>query len=164
MAEVTRRIITGIRNWLKSKQREIDQHHEPTGEHDAHPIAEPYIILTMPTLVALCYEDLVRRHGRTGPIAIEVHPRSHWMGYGKAAHPEGEETYAIRLTVRDSNYFYMIDGSCRLFEHFRIKREHFKLLAIPDLLLSGERRSYYGGAEEVRTLQIRLSPSMSNTL
>src|SRR5215218_4351708 len=91
-------------------------------------------MLTLPGVVALCYDDLVRHAVERGDVAITVYPRNRWGGYGSADHPGAGENYVVRLAAGQHSYFYLVDGDGKVYEHYRTAYDDVELLPLPDLL------------------------------
>lgn len=159
VADVVRRVAAESRDWRQRKRDEIERDRgatvDPSGPFDP----DPQLVLTMPGLVSLCFDDLVHRHGKTGDVSIVVFPRNRWEGYGSVDHPGLGETYVIRLTTTDSEYFYLVDGAGGVSEHYRTEGDDIILLAIPDLLPNDTSGNPYRQPETPRRFEVRASPS-----
>jgi hypothetical protein len=158
IAEAVKLIKAGAQRWKQRKQEELERDGVPRPDGPQFDL-DPQPVLTLPGLVALCYDDLVRRHGESSEITITVHPRNRWAGYGSADHPGAGENYVIRLESGPRSYFYLVDGNGRVYEHYRTANGDVELLPIPDLLPDEISGNALREPERPRQFVVRLPPS-----
>jgi hypothetical protein len=164
IADFIKQVAIGLRDWRERKREDLARNYEELRDRTIHVDLDPQIVLTLPNLVALCYTDLVQRHGEVGNVAITVFPRNRWGGYGSADHPSGGETYLVRLTTEDASYFYLVDGGGGVSEHYRTVGADLELLALPDLLPDDTSGNPYRQPEQPRQFEVRVSTSVNKPL
>ena len=96
----------------------------------------PGIVLTRPAIVALCYTDLIDRHGVTGDVTIDTFPRS-LTSYATPDHPGGPETYLVRAKAGRRTFFYLLDGRGKVLEHYSLAGATLTLLSLPNFMNQG---------------------------
>lgn len=125
--------ITALWTWASKKEREQSEYPDAESVTFMGYSAKPSLTLTGPAVVALCYADLVERHGISEPTTIETFPRG-LAGYETPGHPGGGETYLLRFRVGRRNFFYYVSGTGKVTEHFLMVGTTLSLLPLPDFL------------------------------
>jgi hypothetical protein len=158
VADVIRQIVSRIKASHERRMENTPENIDGGADAIAPQERHARVVLTLPALVALCYADLHRRHGRGGEISIVVFPRNRWAGYGSVEHPAGGETYVIRFAAVDSDYFYLVDGWGNVSEHYRTEGDDLILLPFPDLLLDDASDGQNRQPEAPLRFEVRASP------
>lgn len=122
-------MVSQIIHWAEAKDRSL---RDASGELSFNNF-KPRPFLSRPGLVALCYADLVDRYGVAGDVSIDMFPRTRLPGppYG---HPAQAETNLIQLRAGPHSYFYLVDNSGTVLEHFVATDDEVSLLPLPELV------------------------------
>ncbi len=115
--------------WASNKQREQSEYPESENVTYSSHGAMPGYVLTRPGIVAVCYTDLVDRHGVTGEVILETFPRARFPSIADANHPGGQESYLVRARAGRRSFFYHVLGTGQFTEHYLI--EGATLMALP---------------------------------
>lgn len=127
-------VFHGLKHWAETKEEET-KNKLGDGYGLAWPSDyTPRAVLTQPALIAVCYADLVDRHGKPNAGRIDILPRERFAGYATPDHPSGGETYLIRFSVDDEKYVYLVDGTGTVLEHYVEAGDAIRLLPLADLL------------------------------
>jgi hypothetical protein len=86
--------------------------------------------LTRADVVALCFADAEGRYAIRGQFAIEAFPRSAAY-YSGPDHPAGNEQYLVRISNGDRDFFYLIQASGQVIEHYMVTGGQVSLLTLP---------------------------------
>jgi hypothetical protein len=159
IAEFIRQVASGIRNWQYRKRQEVEQTVGDAIDQTGSLDLDPRMVLTLPDLVALCYTDLVQRHGRGGNVVIDTFPRDHY-DYASPGHPAGGETYLIRLKSGEFSFFYLVDGRGGVSEHYLLAGDELLLLPLPNLLAHEPHSGTYRQPQQSRHVEVRASATV----
>lgn len=121
-----------IRTWASNKERAQSEYPDCENVTYSGHDAMPSVTLTRPAIVALCYTDLVDRHAVTGDLTIETFPRS-FTSYATVDHPGGGESYILRARAGRHSFFYHVDGTGEVSEHYLIVDSTLTPLPLPNL-------------------------------
>jgi hypothetical protein len=125
--------VRGISTWSPRNQ------HEPHGSPDSEPMTRAqqldtsvHPVLTPADLIALCYVDLTRRYGIGDDVTIDVLPRS-FTEFATPDHPSADVTYLMRIKAGKRRFFYFVDSTGKVTEHYLSTGDDLTLLMLPAL-------------------------------
>ena len=87
--------------------------------------------LTLPAILSLAYSDLVERYGIGEEVTLDLYPRS-FKGFVSVGHPGSDMRYVIRALAGVRSFFYIVDSSGVVYEHFLYSSGEITPLSLPD--------------------------------
>jgi hypothetical protein len=126
--------ISRIWIWSSNKEREQSGPNPPENASYTGQGIMPGIALTRPAILALCYLDLIERHGIKEKITIDAHSRTSPFFISSVDHPGGRETYLVKAKAGSTSFFYIVRGSGDVIEHFSTSRSTLTLLELPNFV------------------------------
>lgn len=140
-----------LRDWSARKERELFGSPESKSYRISAISLMPSTHFTRSSIVALCFSDVVQRHGVGQSITVESFSRSP-SEFETVDHPSGRESYLIRIKSGRLSYFYQVSGTAEVSEHYLLASSAISLLPLPDFFADSDqiksRRS--GPSQEIR--------------
>ncbi len=133
-----RGVLEGIKHWASAKNDQWPGEESilVSGWEEVSPPSQKWEpvsinpVLTRMAVVSLCFQHAIDKYGLGGTVAIDTFPRG-WY-YGDVHHPQGWESYLVRIVAGSRQFYYQLTGTGLVQQHFLLTDGDVTLLDIPD--------------------------------